>query len=193
MHGVLFVNLRKHEGKTASLARASALCPNLATHCLGQGLSDRQTNAGSSKSARARLVDAIEAFEDMCELFWGKADAAIGDAQGHLGFLAAYSHLHATGSRRVTQRVDQQVGEDLHILERWMRSYQPEGLFDENGRLMPELATLTPKGDRRMGANPHANGGKLLVDLDLPPFTDYTIDIKKPAISDTRTALELLC
>jgi len=71
--------------------------------------------------------------------------------------------------------------EHLHILEQWMRSYQPEELFDENGRLMPELAALAPTGDRRMGANPHANGGKLLVDLDMPPFTDYAIEVKKPA------------
>ncbi len=71
--------------------------------------------------------------------------------------------------------------EHLHILEQWMRSYQPKALFDENGRLMPELAALAPTGDRRMGANPHANGGKLLVDLDMPPFTDYAIEVKKPA------------
>jgi xylulose-5-phosphate/fructose-6-phosphate phosphoketolase len=71
--------------------------------------------------------------------------------------------------------------EHLHILENWLRSYHPEELFDESGRLVPELATLAPEGDRRMGANPHANGGKVLVDLDIPPFTDYAIDVKKPA------------
>ena len=49
-----------------------------------------------------------------------------------------------------------------------MRSYHPEDLFDEQGHLFAELAALAPKGDRRMGANPHANGGKILVDLDLP-------------------------
>ncbi len=69
----------------------------------------------------------------------------------------------------------------LKLLEDWMRSYRPEELFDEHGSLIPELAALAPKGDRRMGANPHANGGKLLVDLDLPPFTDYAIEVKKPA------------
>ncbi|MBV9712692.1 MAG: phosphoketolase family protein, partial [Ktedonobacteraceae bacterium] len=69
----------------------------------------------------------------------------------------------------------------LRILEEWMRSYKPDELFDDNGRLLPELAALAPKGDLRMGANPHANGGKLLVDLDIPPFTDYAIDVKKPA------------
>jgi xylulose-5-phosphate/fructose-6-phosphate phosphoketolase len=69
----------------------------------------------------------------------------------------------------------------LNILEVWMRSYHPEALFDEQGRFLPELAALAPKGDRRMGANPHANGGKLLRDLDLPDFTDYAVEVKKPA------------
>ncbi|MFL5690222.1 MAG: phosphoketolase, partial [Ktedonobacteraceae bacterium] len=69
----------------------------------------------------------------------------------------------------------------LKILEEWMRSYKPEELFDEQGRLLPELAALAPKGERRMGANPHANGGKLLVDLDLPAFTDYAIEVKEPS------------
>ena len=69
----------------------------------------------------------------------------------------------------------------MSILEQWMRSYHPEDLFDEQGRLLPELAALAPQGDHRMGANPTANGGKLLVDLDLPAFTDYAIDVPKPA------------
>ena len=69
----------------------------------------------------------------------------------------------------------------LKILEEWMHTYHPEDVFDEHGRLIPELAALAPKGDRRMGANPHANGGRLLVDLDLPDFTDYAIPVNKPA------------
>jgi len=69
----------------------------------------------------------------------------------------------------------------LKILEDWMHSYKPEELFDKQGHLIPELAALAPRGDRRMGANPHANGGKLLVDLDMPDFTSYAIDVKKPA------------
>ncbi|GAC1565265.1 MAG: phosphoketolase family protein [Ktedonobacteraceae bacterium] len=71
--------------------------------------------------------------------------------------------------------------EHLHILEQWMHSYQPEDLFDEHARLKPELAALAPAGERRMGANPHANGGKLRVDLDIPDFTDYAIEVKAPA------------
>ena len=68
----------------------------------------------------------------------------------------------------------------LKMLEEWMRSYKPEELFDENGRLLPELAKLAPLGERRMGANPHANGGLLLRDLHLPDFRDYAVDVPKP-------------
>src|SRR5437763_938130 len=60
-------------------------------------------------------------------------------------------------------------------LEEWMRSYGPDEQFDREGRLVPELAELAPQGNRRMGANPHANGGKLTVDLDLPDFHDYAV------------------
>jgi xylulose-5-phosphate/fructose-6-phosphate phosphoketolase len=68
----------------------------------------------------------------------------------------------------------------LKILEDWMRSYRPEELFDQEGRLMPELAELAPKGNRRMGANPHANGGALLRDLVMPDFRNYAIKVEKP-------------
>ena len=60
--------------------------------------------------------------------------------------------------------------EHLRQLEEWMKSYRPEELFDRDGRLIPELAELAPKGDRRMGANPNANGGLLLKDLIMPDF-----------------------
>jgi xylulose-5-phosphate/fructose-6-phosphate phosphoketolase len=70
--------------------------------------------------------------------------------------------------------------EQLAMLEAWMRSYDPQELFDEDGRLIPDLAALAPKGDHRMGANPHSNGGKLLVDLDLPAFGEYALDVTKP-------------
>src|SRR5262249_12727189 len=70
--------------------------------------------------------------------------------------------------------------EHLVMLERWMRSYKPEELFDANGRLLPELAALAPTGARRMGANPHANGGLLLRDLIMPDFQDYAVDVPTP-------------
>jgi xylulose-5-phosphate/fructose-6-phosphate phosphoketolase len=70
--------------------------------------------------------------------------------------------------------------EHVALLEQWMRSYKPEELFDENGRLMPELADLAPRGERRMGANPHANGGILLRDLRMPDFRNYAVGVPKP-------------
>jgi xylulose-5-phosphate/fructose-6-phosphate phosphoketolase len=70
--------------------------------------------------------------------------------------------------------------QQLKLLEEWLRSYRPEELFDQKGRLIPELIELIPKGSRRMGANPMANGGRLLIDLDLPPYVDYAIDVKEP-------------
>ncbi|HEX5829799.1 MAG TPA: phosphoketolase family protein [Gemmatimonadaceae bacterium] len=68
----------------------------------------------------------------------------------------------------------------LRLLEQWMRSYRPEELFDEGGTLIPELACLAPEGNRRMGANPHANGGILLRDLEMPDFRDYAITVHEP-------------
>ena len=70
--------------------------------------------------------------------------------------------------------------EHLKLLEEWMRSYKPEELFDDSGRLISQLAELAPKGERRMGANPHANGGLLLEDLKLPEFRDYAVDVPEP-------------
>jgi len=70
--------------------------------------------------------------------------------------------------------------EHLGILERWMKSYRPEELFDHTGRLIPELAELAPKGARRMGANPHANGGALLRDLAMPDFREYAVALPSP-------------
>ncbi len=66
---------------------------------------------------------------------------------------------------------DMDKPEHLQLLEEWMRSYRPEELFDEAGRLRPEIAALAPEGERRMSANPHANGGALMRPLRLPDFT----------------------
>ena len=70
--------------------------------------------------------------------------------------------------------------EHLKLLEQWMRGYKPESLFDANGRLIVELRDLTPTGDRRMGANPHANGGRLKKNLRLPDFHSYGVKFDKP-------------
>ncbi len=71
--------------------------------------------------------------------------------------------------------------EQLALLEEWMRSYHPEELFDAEGKLIPELAALAPEGQRRMGSSPHANGGRVLKDLDLPDFRDYAVEVSAPA------------
>jgi xylulose-5-phosphate/fructose-6-phosphate phosphoketolase len=73
--------------------------------------------------------------------------------------------------------------EHLRQLESWLKSYQPDVLFDADGRLVAELAELAPRGQRRMSANPHANGGAVMRDLRLPDFRDYAIDIAAPASS----------
>ena len=80
-------------------------------------------------------------------------------------------------------------------LEEWLRSYRPEELFDSSGRLAAELFALAPEGDRRMGANPHANGGRLLRDLRLPDYADYAVDVPAPGSSgggDTRVLAPFL-
>jgi xylulose-5-phosphate/fructose-6-phosphate phosphoketolase len=68
----------------------------------------------------------------------------------------------------------------LAVLEAWLRSYRPEELFDEHGKFMPHLASLAPRGARRMGANPHANGGRLMVPLALPDIAPYALAVPKP-------------
>ncbi len=74
--------------------------------------------------------------------------------------------------------------DDKHraLLEEWLRSYRPDELFDREGRLMAQLQTLAPKGDLRMSANPHANGGQLLRDLDMPDFRDYAVEVARPGV-----------
>ena len=75
---------------------------------------------------------------------------------------------------------DMSTPEHVKVLDQWMHSYRPEELFDEQGRLQPELAALPPKGARRMSANPHANGGLLLKPLKMPDFRDYAVTVKSP-------------
>jgi xylulose-5-phosphate/fructose-6-phosphate phosphoketolase len=79
----------------------------------------------------------------------------------------------------------------VKILEEWLKSYRPEELFDGNGRLIPELAELAPSGTRRMGANPHGNGGMLLKDLVMPDFREYAVRVSKPG-TETAEATRVL-
>jgi xylulose-5-phosphate/fructose-6-phosphate phosphoketolase len=98
-------------------------------------------------------------------------------------------------SHQVPLTIDKDHQGHLALLEAWMKSYRPEELFDEHGKLKPELAELTPVGTRRMGANPHANGGLLLKDLRMPDFKDYAVDVPSPGsvvASDTQTLSDFL-
>ena len=76
-----------------------------------------------------------------------------------------------------------EMPEHLKLLEVWLRSYKPEELFDEAGRLKSELAALAPAGERRMGANPHANGGTLLRNLHMPDFRDFAVEVVQPGVA----------
>jgi xylulose-5-phosphate/fructose-6-phosphate phosphoketolase len=77
--------------------------------------------------------------------------------------------------------------EHIKMLEDWMKSYKPEELFDENGKLVPELQAMAPEGLRRMGANPNANGGLLLKVLDIPDFRDYAVPVDKPGTTNAES------
>jgi xylulose-5-phosphate/fructose-6-phosphate phosphoketolase len=91
---------------------------------------------------------------------------------------------------------DMDKASHIKILEDWMKSYKPAELFDKTGRLVPELAELAPKGTRRMGANPHANGGLLLKDLKMPDFCAYAVKVPKPGAviaEATRVQGDFIC
>jgi xylulose-5-phosphate/fructose-6-phosphate phosphoketolase len=81
--------------------------------------------------------------------------------------------------------------EHLKILESWMRSYQPEKLFDESGKLVAELAALAPEGDRRMGSNPHANGGTGTTEWELPDYRNYAVEVTEPAVQMRESTRQL--
>ena len=83
---------------------------------------------------------------------------------------------------------DMDKPDHIRILEQWMKSYRPEELFDNEGRLKPELAELAPKGHRRMSDNPHANGGLLLRDLKMPDFRDYAVEVPSPGATTAESA-----
>ncbi len=98
-------------------------------------------------------------------------------------------------AHQVPLQVDSEHPEHLKQLESWMKSYRPEEIFDEHGSLKAELAELAPKGERRMGANPHANGGLLLYDLHMPDFRGYGVKVLSPGTvqaADTHVLGEFL-
>ena len=94
-------------------------------------------------------------------------------------------------AHQVPLLVDSDHPDHLALLESWMKSYKPEELFNQNGSLLPELAQLAPKGIRRMGANPHANGGILLRELRMPDFQDYAVKVDSPGAVQAQDTLVL--
>ena len=81
--------------------------------------------------------------------------------------------------------------EHIQVLTDWLKSYHPEELFTDDGKILPEIKALTPTGDSRIGANPHGNGGKLLRDLRLPDFKDYAVEVKEHGARDGQDMTEL--
>jgi xylulose-5-phosphate/fructose-6-phosphate phosphoketolase len=94
-------------------------------------------------------------------------------------------------SHQVPLLVSPEFPEHVEVLEAWMKSYRADELFDKNGRLLPELAELAPLGERRMGANPNANGGLLLRKLQLPDFRDYAVHVPSPGALQHQDTLVL--
>ncbi|NJP11784.1 MAG: phosphoketolase family protein, partial [Leptolyngbyaceae cyanobacterium RU_5_1] len=104
------------------------------------------------------------------------------DVDGHK--VEGYWRAHQVPLSKIRQNP-----EHLKLLEDWLRSYKPEDLFDQTGKLIPELKELAPTGNRRMSANPHANGGLVRKDLKLPDFRHYAVDVPQPGsleIENTR-------
>ncbi len=94
-------------------------------------------------------------------------------------------------AHQVPLAVDKYHTEHIEELENWLKSYKPEELFDESGRLFPDLEALTPDGSRRMAANPHANGGVLLKDLKTPDYRDYAVKVESPGVTVAQDMIEL--
>ena len=94
-------------------------------------------------------------------------------------------------AHQVPMQVDKKTGENLDLLESWLKSYHPEELFDENGSFKSEYREIAPKGDRRMGLNPNANGGLMLKELNLPDFKNYELKISKPGMETASDMMQL--
>ena len=94
-------------------------------------------------------------------------------------------------AHQVPMQVDKKTGENLDLLESWLKSYHPEELFDENGTFKNEYRDIAPKGDRRMGLNPNANGGSMLKELVLPDFKKYELTISRPGMETASDMMQL--
>src|SRR5262245_21745178 len=151
-----------HQAMTATLERAVGEIRRIQRDARERGVTDRPTWPMIVLRTPKGWTCPREIDGKLCEGYWRSHQVPMGemDKPGHVA-----------------------------ILEQWMRSYRPEELFDAEGRLVPELAELAPKGLRRMSANPHANGGLLMKDLRLPDFRDAAADVRVPgatAVEATR-------
>jgi xylulose-5-phosphate/fructose-6-phosphate phosphoketolase len=113
-----------------------------------------------------------------------KGWSAPAEVSGHR--LEGFWRAHQVPLPGVKKNADQ-----LRILENWMRSMRPEEFFDPNGRLIPELKDLAPKGQRRMGSNPHANGGLIRKALRMPDFRSYACEVGKPGTNQAENTRPL--
>jgi len=136
-------------------------------HCVSEIRKLQQTNRKSGKAERPRWP--------MIVLRSPKGWTAPAEVGGHK--LEGFWRSHQVPMADVKSNPKR-----LHELEDWMRSYKPEELFDRNGTLIPELKELAPTGNRRIGSNPHANGGHLKKVLHLPDFRDYALKVDKPGV-----------
>jgi xylulose-5-phosphate/fructose-6-phosphate phosphoketolase len=163
----------------------------------GSGHEPLFVDAAEPAAAHQRMAEALDqALAEIHEL-QRRARAGDGEAHPRWPMIVLCSPKGWTGPREVdgkpvegTFRAHQvPMGEmdrpeHIHLLESWMKSYHPEALFDERGRLRPELEALAPVGARRMGANPHANGGLLLRSLRLPDFHGYAVEVPRAGARD---------
>ena len=94
-------------------------------------------------------------------------------------------------AHQVPVTISEEQKENVKILEEWMKSYHPEELFDENGTILPEIKSLTPKGEKRMGANPNTNGGVLLKELRMPDFRKRAVEVNYPGETEAQDMMEL--
>ena len=151
--------------------------PTVVHHSLARALDACVTRIDEiQRDARARGASAVEGIPSWPALVLRTPKGWTGPAE--------VDGLPVEGTFRAHQVPVNQVRtnpEHLAILEAWMRGYRPDELFDADGRPRRDTVALVPDGPRRMGANPHANGGRLLVDLDLPDETDYTVAVPDPA------------
>jgi xylulose-5-phosphate/fructose-6-phosphate phosphoketolase len=173
-----------------------ARIPDLELHKLFEGYGYHVYQVAGDDPARVHqeLAKALDAIVDEITQIWSQARDHGDPARPAWPMLILRTPKGWTGPKEVdglpvegTFRAHQipiaevrETPEHLQLLEDWLRSYRPQDLFDAEGRLIPELAKLAPKGDRRMSANPHSNGGLLLKDLNLPDFRDYGVAVPAP-------------